>query len=373
MLPLSGLKVLDLSRLLPGPYATLVLADLGADVVKIEDPEGGDYIRHMGAMAGEQSSLFVALNRNKRSITLDLRQAEDAARLKALVRDADVLVESFRPGVMDKLGCGYEALAKQNPRLVYCAITGYGQTGPDRLKAGHDLDYIARAGVLGYGGAAGGMPATPGVQIGDIGGGALFGLVGILAALFERQRTGKGRLVDISMTEGALAFVHLHLGARLALGQAGVPLERGKESLNGGYACYGTYPTKDGKYLAVGALEPKFCAKVLGVLGRPELMPGCYDAGEEGQKTRAELERIFRTRTRAEWLEAFAGADACVEPVHEGDEVLQDAQLRARGMFFEIDGVGQLRTPLHLGEVPRRPAPALGAHNAEVLGPAKAK
>lgn len=372
MLPLSGLKVLDLSRLLPGPYATLVLADLGADVVKIEDPEGGDYIRHMGAMAGEHSSLFVALNRNKRSITLDLRKPEDAARLKALVRDADVLVESFRPGVMDKLGCGYEALTKENPRLVYCAITGYGQTGPDRLKAGHDLNYIARAGVLGYGGTREGGPAVPGVQIGDVGGGALFGLVGILAALHERERTGKGRLVDVSMTEGSMAFLHLHLGARLALGKEGTPLQRGSETLNGGYACYGVYPTQDGKYLSVGALEPKFFARVLEVLGRPELMPGAYDTGAEGAKTRAELEKIFRTRTRAQWLEAFAAADACVEPVSEGDEVLDDPQLKARGMFFEIDGVQQLKTPLHLGEVPRRPAPALGEHNAEVLGaPAK--
>jgi alpha-methylacyl-CoA racemase len=368
MLPLSGLKVLDLSRLLPGPYATLVLADLGAEVVKIEDPEGGDYIRHMGALVGETSSLYLALNRNKKSITLDLRKPDDAAKLKALVKEYDVLVESFRPGVMDKLGCGFEVLSAVNPRLVYCAITGYGQTGPDRLKAGHDLNYIARSGVLGYGGTREGGPATPGVQIGDVGGGALFGVAGILAALYERQRTGKGRLVDISMTEGAMAFVHLHLGARLALGKEGAPLQRGRESLNGGYACYGTYPTKDGKYLAVGALEPKFFGKVLTVLGRPELMPGAYDTGDEGAKTRAELESIFRTKTRAEWLELFAAADACVEPVYEGDEVLDDAQHKARGMFFEIDGVKQVRTPLHFGELPRHQAPALGAHNAEILG-----
>jgi crotonobetainyl-CoA:carnitine CoA-transferase CaiB-like acyl-CoA transferase len=322
----------------------------------------------MGAMAGEHSSLFVALNRNKKSITLDLRKADDAAKLKALVKEYDVLVESFRPGVMDKLGCGFETLAKENPRLIYCAITGYGQTGPDRLKAGHDLNYIARAGVLGYGGSRESGPATPGVQIGDVGGGSLFGVVGILAAVYERQRTGKGRLVDISMTEGAMAFLHLHLGARLAMGKEGVPLARGSESLNGGYACYGTYPTQDGKYLAVGALEPKFFSKVLMVLGRPELMPGAYDTGEEGVKTRAELEKIFRTKPRAEWLELFAAADACVEPVAEGDEVLADPQLLARGMFFEIEGVQQLRTPLHLGEVPKHPAPTLGKHNPEVLG-----
>ena len=166
-----------------------------------------------------------------------------------------------------------------------------------------------------------------------------------------------------------MAFVQLHLGARLAMGKEGVPLERGRESLNGGYACYGTYQTEDGKYLAVGALEPRFFSKVLLVLERPDLLPGAYDTGEEGVKTRAELEKIFRTKTRAEWLVAFAAADACVEPVYEGDEVLADPQLVARGMFFEIEGVRQLRTPLHFGEVPKHPAPALGQHNAEVLGP----
>lgn len=367
-LPLEGLKVLDLSRLLPGPYATLVLADLGAEVVKIEDPNGGDYIRHMPPMRGEVSALYLALNRNKKSITLDLKQPADVAELKRLVKHADVLVESFRPGVMDKLGVGYQALSAENPGLVYCAITGFGQTGPDRLRAGHDLGYIARAGVLGYGGARDGAPAMPGVQIGDIGGGALFGLVGVLAALHERHRTGRGRLVDVSMTEGAMAFLHLHLGARLAMGAEAPPLHRGRESLNGGYACYGVYPTKDGKYLAVGALEPKFFQAVLAVLGRPDLMAGAYDVSDEGQKTRAALEALFREKTFAEWNALFRQVDACVEPVAEGDDVLADPQLQSRGMYFEIEGVRQLKTPLHLGEVPKVPAPALGQHNGELLG-----
>ncbi|MBL9038442.1 MAG: CoA transferase, partial [Archangium sp.] len=212
--PLADVKVLDLSRLLPGPYATLVLADLGAQVDKLEAPGVGDYARNMPPMKGEASALFAALNRNKRSIALDLKTAAGVAALKRLVTRYDVLVESFRPGVMESLGVGFEVLSRENPQLVYCAISGFGATGPDRLKAGHDLGYVARAGVLGLGGEAGGAPGMPGAQVADIGG-SLFGLVGILAALHERQRTGVGRFVDISMTESALAFVHMHLGARL--------------------------------------------------------------------------------------------------------------------------------------------------------------
>lgn len=373
MLPLSGLKVLDLSRLLPGPYATLVLADLGAAVDKVEDPQGGDYIRQMPPHVGDDSALFYGLNRNKRSITLDFKSADGAAALKRLARGYDVLVESFRPGVMEKLGLSYDALSAENPRLVYCAISGYGSTGPDRLKAGHDLNYIARAGVLGYGGEKGGAPAMPGVQLGDIGGGSLFALVGILAALYERQRTGLGRFVDISMTEGALAFLHMHLAARLALGAEGAPLERGAESLNGGYACYGVYRTQDGRYLSVGSLEPKFFSGVCDLLGRPDLLEFAYDTGEGGAKAKRELTRIFGEKTLAHWTALFAKADLCVEPVVEGDEVLSDPQLKARGLFVpardEQRGrdVIHLRTPLAFGPLPVRPPPSLGQHAREIL------
>ena len=358
-LPLEGLRVLDLSRLLPGPYATLVLADLGATVDKLEEPNGGDYIRAMGP------GLFGALNRNKRSVTLDLKAPHGATALKRLVKHYDVLVESFRPGVMDKLGVGWSVLSAENPKLVYCAISGYGQTGPDRLKAGHDLNYIARAGTLAYGGEPGGRPAMPGAQMGDISG-SLFGLIGLFAALYERQRTGVGRLVDISMTETATAFIHMHLGARMLAGAEGQPLQRGLEALNGGYACYGLYETQDGKWLAVGALEPKFFMGVCRVLERPDLVDDAYDTGGGSARVRLELEKIFKTKPRAAWLAAFAAADVCVEPVNEGDEVLADPQLVARGMF-----VGdQLRTPVNLGDLPSRPAPELGQHSAEVLAEA---
>ncbi|MFE8597439.1 CaiB/BaiF CoA transferase family protein [Archangium violaceum] len=372
-LPLSGLKVLDLSRLLPGPYATLVLADLGATVDKVEDPQGGDYLRQMAPLRDDESALFYGLNRNKRSLTLDLKAPEAREAFKRLVRGYDVLVESFRPGVMDKLGLGWSVLHAENPRLIYCAISGYGQTGPDRLKAGHDLNYAARAGVLGYGGEADGAPAFPGVQLGDIGGGSLFALVGLLAALHERERTGQGRFVDVSMTDGATAFLHMHLAARLFMGEQGQPLRRGRETLNGGYACYGLYRTSDGRYLSVGALEPKFLAGVCQVLGRPDLLADAYDTGEAGARVKAEFTRIFAEHPLAYWTERFAGADVCVEPVLEGDEVLADPQLRARNLFVESEDtqrgrrVTHLLTPLRMGETPLRPPPNLGQHTHKIL------
>lgn len=375
-LPLQGLKVLDLSRLLPGPYATLVLGDLGAQVDKVEDPEGGDYLRQMPPMRDGESALFYALNRNKRSIALDLRSPEGVAALRRLVRGYDVLVESFRPGVMERLGLSYAALSEENPRLVYCAISGYGQTGPDRLRAGHDLNYIARAGALGYGGSADGAPAVPGVQLADIGGGSLFGLVGVLAALYERERTGRGRFVDVSMTEGAMAFLHMHLGARLMMGEEGSPLRRGVETLNGGYACYGVYRTADDRYLAVGSLEPKFFSGVCEALGRPDLVAQGYDTGADGQRAKEAIARIIGERPLTHWVELFRARDLCVEPVLEGDEVLADPQLVARGMFVRAHDpqrgvdVTHLRTPLHLGELPTRPPPALGQHGREILAEA---
>lgn len=365
--PLAGLKVLDLSRLLPGPYATLVLADLGAQVDKVEEPGTGDYTRHAPPMKGDTSALFLGLNRNKRSIAIDLKSAEGLATLKSLVPHYDVLIESFRPGVMARFGCDYEALKALNPRLIYCSISGYGQTGPDRLKAGHDLNYLARNGSLGYGGAPDAAPAMPGVQAADIGGGSLFALVGILTALHERHRTGEGRFVDVSMTDGAMAFLHMHLAARLVMGPEGAPLQRGREALNGGYPCYGLYRTSDERWLAVGSLEPKFFAGVCTALGRPELLDDAYDLGDAGLRVRRELETIFAAKTRDEWVQLFAPLDLCVEPVLEGDEVLRDAQLVSRGLFEKDGDVVWLRTPLRFGDVPISQPPSIGQHTDEIL------
>lgn len=366
-LPLEGLKVLDLSRLLPGPYATLVLADLGARVDKLEEPGVGDFTRHAPPLKGETSALFLGLNRNKRSIAVDLRSPQGVDTVKALVRHYDVLVESSRPGVMDRLGLGFEALSEQNPRLVYCSISGYGATGPDRLRSGHDLDYLARAGVLGFGGAPACGPAMPPGQVADIGGGSLFAVAGILAALHERARTGLGRFVDVSMTDGATAFFHMQLAARLVMGEEGEPLRRGEGMLNGGFPCYGLYTTKDGRWLAVGALEPKFFVALCDALGHPELMDGAYDTGAAGRATRAQLEGLFSGRTQREWVDFFRECDVCVEPVLEGDEVLADTQLRARGLFEERGGEVWLRTPLPLGRAPLEPPPELGQHTGVIF------
>ena len=370
---LAGLKVLDFSRLLPGPYATLVLADLGAQVDKVEDPLGGDYLRNMGPELADVSAYFYALNRNKRSLTLDLKRPEDSAAVRRLVRHYDVVVESFRPGVMEKLGLSYEVLSAENPRLVYCAISGFGQTGPERLRSGHDIGYMARAGVLGYGGEEGGPPSLPGAQVADVGGGSLFALAGILAALFERARTGRGRFLDVSMTEGATAFFHMQLGARLAAGAASVPLRRGAELLNGGAPCYGLYRASDGRYLAVGALEPKFFSAFCQAIGRPDLAASGHDLGEAGARAKVEIAREIASRTSAEWIQRFRSVDACVEPVLEGSEIEADPQHRARRLFVRVSDpqreieVTHLRTPLAPADLAVRPPPSLGQHSREIL------
>ena len=372
MLPLEGIRILDLTRLLPGPFATLVLADLGADVVKVEEPQGGDWLRTVPPLAGEQSDAYHALNRNKRSIALDLRRPEGAAAFLRLAARADAVVESFRPGVMDRLGIGYAALRGANPRVVLCSITGYGQDGPYARRAGHDLDYVAVAGVL----AQNGPPERPlplGVQVADVAGGSWPAVAGILAALLRARADGEGAHVDVSMTEGALALLAMPLGFASA---RGTPLARGGELLTGGAACYGVYRAKDGRFVALGALEPKFFAAFCEAVGRPELAARQHEAGGAGP--RAELEAIFAARTREEWIAFAAEHDACVAPVLEGGEPRADPQLRARGAFVEVPAphegraVPALASPVRLrGEAaPLRPAPRHGEHGAAILAEA---
>jgi crotonobetainyl-CoA:carnitine CoA-transferase CaiB-like acyl-CoA transferase len=364
---LSGLKVLDLSRLLPGPYLTLLLADAGADVVKVEEPGRGDYLRHTPPFTpDDRSALFVALNRNKRSVCLDLRSPDGAAALKALVGSYDILVESFRPGVMDRLGLGYAALSALNPRLLYLSLSGYGQTGPLAQRAGHDLGYLARAGALGLGGDPAGLPEVPGVQLADLGG-AMLGCIAILAAVIERQSTGVGKHLDVALADAGFAFAQPHLAARLLRGPDAPPLQRGDEMLTGGVPSYQVYRTKDGRALAVAALEPKFWEGLCRALDRPEMAHLPYATGADGARVKAELSGIFATRTQAEWEAFFAPLDLCVEPVREGDEAFADAYLLARGFRREGPDGTELLTPLKLGEVPKRPAPGLGEHTDEVL------
>lgn len=365
--PLAGLRVLDLTRLLPGPVATMHLADLGADVVKIEDPGEGDYARALGAPPGGTSILFRLINRNKRALRLDLKRPEGVAVFRRLTSSADVVVEGFRPGVMDRLGLGYAALAEINPRLVFCSITGYGQDGPYAQRAGHDINYIGYAGVLDQIGAAGGPPVVPNFQIGDLLGGALGPLVGLLAAVIDARASGRGRRVDVAMTDVVFAHAVFPLAAYLS---RGVPPPRGAELLSGAVPCYGVYATADGRHLAVGALERKFWERLCDTLGRPDLKPFHLATGAQGEQVKRTLAAIFAGRTQAEWTAVFATADCCVTPVRHIGEALEDEQLRARGMVREIDGLPQPAPPWKFSDFDfrgARCAPAPGEHGVEIL------
>jgi crotonobetainyl-CoA:carnitine CoA-transferase CaiB-like acyl-CoA transferase len=360
---LDGVRVLDLSRLLPGGFCSLLLADHGADVIKVEDTGAGDYLR----WAGPHGAVFAALNRGKRSIRIDLKRPGGRDVLLRLVRDADVLLESFRPGVMDRLGVGYERLREANPGLVYCAITGYGQDGPFAGRAGHDLNYLARIGML----ALPGEPAPPAGQIADIGGGALMAAFGILAALRERDRSGEGQLVDASMYDGSLSWLALVAAKYLA---DGVAPGRGELELAGGLVCYRPYACKDG-WVTLGALEPKFWQAWCGGVGREDLIEKQFE--KPGSEAHGEVERVFLERTREEWREFASQHDCCLEPVLELDEALDSELVRAREMVLELEQPGaarpvrQLGVPVKLSRTPgaaQGPGPGLGEHTHEVLG-----
>ena len=375
---LDGVRILDLTRLLPGGFCTLLLADLGADVLKVEDTAGGDYIRWMPPYyggederrAGTASAYFLALNRNKRSLRLNLKDERGRDVLLRLVEDYDVVVESFRPGVMDRLGVGYQALRARNRRVIYCPISGYGQDGPLTDRSGHDTNYLALNGLLGLTGRRGGPPVQSAGQIADLGGGGLMAAVGILAALHERERSGEGQLVDISMTDGALSWLAMVVARYFAEGK--VP-RRGALELAGGIACYFPYETKDGKWVSLGALEPKFWQNWCAGVERPDLVEKqfVHPDSEDG----AEIAAVFRERTRDDWT-AFAGEhDCCLEPILDLAEVLDSDLVRAREMVVELDQPGmapvkQVGAPIKLSRTPADTtgaAPALGADTDDVL------
>jgi crotonobetainyl-CoA:carnitine CoA-transferase CaiB-like acyl-CoA transferase len=339
MLPLNGIRILDLSRLLPGAYASQMLADFGADVIKIEEPGSGDYGRFMPPHgAGGMSLYFLAINRNKRSMTLNLKIERGREVFQRLVKDADVVLESFRPGVLERLGLGYAKLKEINPRLVYCAISGYGQDGPYRLRAGHDLNYAGYAGLLDYNRGSGGEPAMPPTQLGDLAGGSFMSVIGILAALLGRQQSGEGRMVDVSMTEGVMALLPLMASAYLNTGKAPRP---GTSSLDGGLPCYNIYETRDGKHVTLAALEYKFWHTFCTHIGHLELLPFHLPAGPEEREQAIEMLRtIFKTRTRDEWLKDLAELDACVGPVYTLEEALNDPHAQARGTSVSGGQVG---------------------------------
>lgn len=372
--PLSGLTVLDLSRLLPGPFASQILVQLGAEVLKVEAPAAGDYLRHMPPLVAGQSAAYAALNHSKRSLALDLKHPEGPALLRALAERADILIEGFRPGVMDRLGVGYEALRAVNPRLIYCAISGYGQTGPLSQRAGHDLGYLALTGLLSMGGlSAPGQPAQPvmpGVQVADLAGGSLYAVIGILAALLQRARTGLGQFVDAAITDGA-ASLGVMLQANDAAGQP--QPAPGQDTLTGGRPAYGLYRCADGEWLTVSALEPHFFARFCALIGLPQLAHDGLAQGARAEKVRAQIEAQLATRPRGAWLALFEGEDLCVEPMLDLAQARTSPLARSRG-WFDTAGDDTSPTPrlnprllpAHPPPAPT-PAPALGADTEAAL------
>jgi alpha-methylacyl-CoA racemase len=375
-LPLEGVKVLDLTRLLPGGFCSMLLADFGADVIKVEDTGLGDYVRwsaprYEGAEETAGSALFLALNRAKRSIRVNLKTEQGRAVLLRLARDADVLLESFRPGVLERLGVGYERLRQESPGLVYCAITGYGQTGPGRERSGHDMNYLGLNGILGLTGEPDGPPVQAAGQIADIGGGALMAAVGILIALRERERSGQGQLVDCSMFDGSLSWLALVAAELFASGR--VP-SRGALPLAGALVCYRPYRCADG-WVTLGALEPKFWSEFCRGVEREDLLERAFDApGSDAHRAVCE---IFAGRTREQWAAFASEHDCCLEPVLELDEVLRSELVAAREMVVELAQPGAQRpvkllgVPIKLSRTPgdptRAPGPGLGQHTDAVL------
>jgi alpha-methylacyl-CoA racemase len=378
-LPLEGIRVLDLSRLLPGGFCSLLLADFGAEVVKVEDTGMGDYVRwappyHEGVQDSAKSALFLALNRNKTSIRINLKTEEGRDVLLRLVRDADVVLESFRPGVLDRLGVGYERLKEENPRIVVCAISGYGQDGPLRDRSGHDMNYLGLVGVLGLTGDRDGPPVQAAGQIADLGGGALMAAFAILAALRERDRSGEGQFIDVSMADGALSWLAMVAGRTLAEGSAP---ERGNLELAGSLVCYRPYECADG-WVTLGALEPKFWSAWCRGVGREDLIEQQFE--RPGSATHAEVAGIFMARTREDWQRFASEHDCCLEPVLGLDEALDSELVRAREMVVEIDQPGAvspvrlLGVPVKLSRTPgdprRLPGPGLGEQTDAILAAA---
>jgi alpha-methylacyl-CoA racemase len=362
--PLTGIRVLDLTRLLPGAFCTMLLGDMGADVIKVEEPNEGDYMRWTPPIVNGQSTLFSALNRNKRSVTLNLKNDAGRELLMMLADTAAVLVEGNRPGVMARLGLGWDLLHARNPKLVMCSITGYGQKGPFAGRAGHDLNYMATAGALGLNGPRDGAPGPLSVQVADIGGGGLQPAVAILGALVDVQRGAEGRWLDVSMTDGALSWLALALAAR----GAGEIVARGDQRLAGRYACYRVYACKGGGFYSVAALEPKFWRALCNAVGGADLIDQQFAEGEEGDRVHRAMEEVFAARTRDEWRAVLAGVDACCEPVLDLDEVAAHPQIAARGLISDRGSGVEVRPAAVLrDDWRRRDAPGLGEHTAELL------
>ena len=369
---LEGIRVLDLSRLLPGPFCTQMLGDLGAEVIKIEEVQGGDYARWMPPKGKADGGMFQALNRNKKSMKLDLRSSAGREIFLKLVETADVVVEQFRPGVLDKLGVGYEAIRAINPRIIMCAITGYGQDGPYKDLAGHDINYLNVAGISDTIGIYKGKPVSSGVQIADVGGGSLWAAFSILGAIIGRERTGRGQYIDVSMTDCAFTLTTMLVGAynydkRLP--------SRGEWMLNGAYAWYNFYKTGDERWIGIGMLEEKFWSNFCTAIGREDFIKKQFGPRDVQEEIANELDAIFATKTADEWIEFLGPLDVCANKVNNLAEAMTDPQMLARGMIIDIehpvDGkIKNLAFPVKFSDAPysvKTPPPAFGQHTEEIL------
>ena len=369
---LSGVKVLDLTRLLPGPYCTLLMADYGADVIKIEEPGKGDYIRWRTPAVEGIGARHLTVNRNKKSLALNLKTAQGQQIFKKLAAEADVIIESFRPGVMQRLGLGYEDIVQVNERIVYCSLTGYGQTGPYRHFPGHDINYIGYSGILGLIGEKNGKPVVPGVQIADIGGGSLMALAGICMALFHRDRTGEGQYIDVSMMDGAITWLYAAMSDYFVSGKAP---ERGETRLDGQFAFYNVYETKDSKYMTVGASELKFWKRLCELIGKEEWIALHEGPANVQEQLKQDLGELFKTHDQQHWINLLAQEETCVGPVYDIDDMFSDPHIAERDMFQEMQHpvagtIQQIGFPIKFSETPGEiatHAPGLGEHTESVL------
>ncbi len=388
MQALHNVSVVDLTFMAPGAYCTMILSDLGAEVIKVEAPRGiGLDMVGSGKSPdredekGRRSAAFYAPNRGKKSIVLNLKTEEGLDIFKRIANVADVIVEGFRPGVMTRLGADYESLAKTNPRIIYCSISGYGQTGPHKGLPGHDVNYIAKSGILDMIGRPEGPPEIPLNLVGDFAGGSLFAAIGILTALFVREKTGRGQYVDASITDGAVSLLTWQASLCFA-GQKG--LRRGSTALAGGYPYYGVYATSDNRYISIGCIEPRFWQRLCHVLGKEEYTEHVFTASHfvdpaddpKWSEMKRSLGIIFRTRTSDEWFESLTKADVPVSKVNSIEELADDEQLNQREMVVRLDHpqygrVVQIGNPLKLSETPPGVlgfSPFLGEHSDELLG-----
>ena len=330
MRPLENIRILDLSRYLPGPFSTQILADFGAEVIKLEEPVKGELGRGLEPLVGGTSSRYYTVNRNKGSITLNLKEVQGKDLFRRLIPEFDVLFDQFRPGFMEEIGLGYEELKKINPRLIYCALSGYGQTGPYKKVAGHDLNYLSLAGVTGLNGnAEDNRPSLSGVQMADIAGGGLYATIGLLLAVIAREKTGEGQLVDVSMLDGSISLLQYTLGEWSGWGA--LP-QRGEGVLAGGYACYNIYRTKDEKAVSLGAVEGKFWAGFCTKLGLEQYIEKQYDRAAQ-KSIIEEVAEIILTKNRDEWVDFFADSDICFTPVLDMQEMTEHPQVKAREMI----------------------------------------